>query len=83
MASGRRGGESLAVEVALNRRQEARLQAVRTCLSPLTPESLAELETELLARQLREALGELDELTGESVSEKILDEIFANFCIGK
>jgi tRNA modification GTPase len=38
---------------------------------------------ELVALELREAIGELGEITGEEVGEDILDRIFAQFCIGK
>ena len=78
-----RGQEDLEIEVAINRRQEARLQALRLCLEDLSDESLGCMESEVLARQLRDALAQLEELTGESISEQILEEIFARFCIGK
>lgn len=38
---------------------------------------------EFLALELRDALGALGEITGETTPEDILDAIFANFCIGK
>jgi len=38
---------------------------------------------EVVAEELREALAALDELTGKRRLEGLLDEIFANFCIGK
>lgn len=38
---------------------------------------------EILAFELREALHHLGELTGETCTEEILDEIFSRFCIGK
>lgn len=38
---------------------------------------------ELLAVDLHEALASLSELTGESVTEEMLDLIFSRFCIGK
>ena len=39
--------------------------------------------SEVVAEELREALAALDELTGKRRLEGLLDEIFANFCIGK
>ena len=38
---------------------------------------------EFAAVDLRQALDALGEITGETVSEDILNIIFANFCIGK
>lgn len=38
---------------------------------------------EVISLELREALGLLEELTGERVDEGILDRIFERFCVGK
>jgi len=38
---------------------------------------------EFLAFELREALGHLGEITGETCTEEVLDQIFSRFCIGK
>jgi len=38
---------------------------------------------ELVAAELREALDQLGEIVGKTVTEDILGRIFANFCIGK
>ncbi|PYR70072.1 MAG: tRNA uridine-5-carboxymethylaminomethyl(34) synthesis GTPase MnmE, partial [Acidobacteria bacterium] len=38
---------------------------------------------EMVLLDLYEALSSLDELTGEVVTEDILDRIFSTFCIGK
>jgi tRNA modification GTPase len=38
---------------------------------------------EFIALEVREALSRLSEITGESVTESVLDAIFAKFCIGK
>lgn len=40
-------------------------------------------EYELVAHHLKEALATLTELTGKSVSEKALDAVFKEFCVGK
>lgn len=43
----------------------------------------AELSTDLLAIDLREALHYMGEITGEVSTDDLLGNIFANFCIGK
>jgi tRNA modification GTPase len=80
LATGGRSIETLEQEFAVNRRQELRLRRAREAIGL---ESLAEVEAELVARQLREALSALDELSGHQVGERVLEEIFAGFCIGK
>jgi tRNA modification GTPase len=42
-----------------------------------------ETQLDLVAVDLREALWLLGRITGESVDDKLLDEIFASFCVGK
>jgi tRNA modification GTPase len=41
------------------------------------------LPIELIASELRHTLETLQEMTGERISENILDDIFSKFCIGK
>jgi len=38
---------------------------------------------EIIAVELREGLGALDEITGQTFRQEILDRIFSQFCIGK
>lgn len=38
---------------------------------------------EVIAFHLREALNAIGEITGETATEKILENIFSNFCVGK
>ncbi len=42
-----------------------------------------EISPELITFELRQALNEIDEITGRVYTEDILDEIFSRFCIGK
>jgi tRNA modification GTPase len=42
-----------------------------------------EITPEIVALELRRALGPLEEVTGERVDEGVLDRIFERFCIGK
>ena len=41
------------------------------------------MHSELMAFELHEALHRIGQITGEDCSEKILDDIFSQFCIGK
>lgn len=83
LATGGRQQALLELEFALNRRQSARLRAAQAVLERLDAASVAALEVELLARELREALMALDELSGRALSEAVLAEIFSHFCVGK
>ena len=38
---------------------------------------------ELISYHLRQALVNLSELTGKSISEAALDKVFKEFCVGK
>lgn len=47
-------------------------------------ENLAcDISPEFIALDLREALDNLDEITGRKITDEILDKIFSTFCIGK
>jgi len=42
-----------------------------------------DISPELIAFDLRQAIGAIDEITGRVYTEEILDKIFSQFCIGK
>ncbi|MCX7816873.1 MAG: tRNA uridine-5-carboxymethylaminomethyl(34) synthesis GTPase MnmE [Syntrophales bacterium] len=52
-------------------------------LSQATSNIIWNASLELVAADLWDALNALEEITGKSVDDTILDKIFANFCIGK
>ena len=60
---------------ALKNASEAVERAVESVEKDLSPE--------LIAIELREALDSIGEITGEIISDEILDRIFSQFCIGK
>jgi len=77
------GGLSPAGEIVTQARHHRHL---RNCLDSLqrARELLdAAPAWELLALELKEAIGELGEITGEEAGEDVLDRIFSQFCLGK
>jgi len=69
--------------IAINARHTHALERAKSGLS----EALGKLEpggqTELLASDLRAALDALGEISGKVDNERMLDQLFATFCIGK
>lgn len=41
------------------------------------------MPTDMLAIDITEAIGDLGEITGQTVSQEIVDKVFHNFCLGK
>jgi tRNA U34 5-carboxymethylaminomethyl modifying GTPase MnmE/TrmE len=41
------------------------------------------VEHEIVAHHLRDVLEILSDLTGKNINEKMLDDVFKNFCVGK
>ena len=58
---------------------KAALESVRSALSAIDTAT----PLDLIAIDVRDALLHIGEITGEQVSESVLDEIFSRFCIGK
>lgn len=68
---------------SLNQRQgQLCLRAVHS-LQALMAAQQSGLPQDCLATDLRTAVDALDELSGETVTEEVITEVFANFCIGK
>ena len=70
-------------QIAINVRHAHFLAEARSCLG----EALAKIEqsgpSELVASDLRGALAALGEISGKVDNERMLDQLFASFCIGK
>jgi tRNA modification GTPase len=75
-------GGSLAGAVANARHAEALARAA-AALERAAAAGEAGAPGEIVALELREGLGAIEEVTGQHVSDELLDRIFGRFCIGK
>jgi tRNA modification GTPase len=67
----------------LNKRHMTLLTSFENKLLTVSDFLQGTIEYELVAYHLKDALSVLTELTGKSVSEKAMDMIFRDFCVGK
>ena len=71
--------------VATERQRSIFLHLDEQFSSLLSSDSLLSdhIDTEILSFEIRQILSSLDELSGASISEEVLDVVFSQFCIGK
>jgi tRNA modification GTPase len=69
--------------VAINARHAHALVTADDCLGQSLAKLAADAPAELLASDLRGALDALGEISGKIDNERVLDRLFAAFCIGK
>jgi tRNA modification GTPase len=69
--------------IAINVRHAHYLAEARACLEAALAKVADKGPSELLASDLRGALGALGEISGKVDNERMLDQLFASFCIGK
>ncbi len=69
--------------VAINARHAAALETVQRCLEEALDKLRGAESPELLASDLRGALAALEQIAGRIDNERMLDHLFAGFCIGK
>jgi tRNA modification GTPase len=69
--------------VAINARHAQSLTQARDCLAEALGKLDAKAPLELLASDLRGALDACGEISGRIDNERVLDRLFASFCIGK
>lgn len=67
----------------LNIREKDLLERARGSLKRTLADAQAGTTLDLLAVDLEEALEILGELTGEDLTEEVIDRIFSEFCVGK
>jgi tRNA modification GTPase len=71
------------LELAINQRQAAALTQAKVALEQVQETISQQLPLDFWTIDLRGAIQALGEITGEEVTESVLDRIFSRFCIGK
>ncbi|NEO29676.1 MAG: tRNA uridine-5-carboxymethylaminomethyl(34) synthesis GTPase MnmE [Symploca sp. SIO3C6] len=71
------------LDLAINRRQAAALIRAKTSLEQVQATIAEQLPWDFWTIDLRGAIQALGEITGEEVTESVLERIFSRFCIGK
>lgn len=71
------------LDLAINQRQAAALTRAKTSLQQVLATITDQLPLDFWTIDLRGAIQALGEITGEEVTESVLDRIFSRFCIGK
>lgn len=70
-------------DLAINQRQAAALTRTQAALKQMQATITQQLPLDFWTIDLRGAIQALGEITGEEVTESVLDRIFSQFCIGK
>lgn len=70
-------------ELAINQRQAAVLQRAKIALEQVQETILQQLPVDFWTIDLRTAIQAFGEITGEEITESVLEHIFNRFCIGK
>ncbi|WP_330205095.1 tRNA uridine-5-carboxymethylaminomethyl(34) synthesis GTPase MnmE [Cyanobacterium sp. Dongsha4] len=71
------------LDIAINQRQAAALTRAKLALNQVEETIKNQLPLDFWTIDLRTAIQALGEITGEEVTESVLDRIFSRFCIGK
>ena len=71
------------LDFAINQRQAAQVRKACQALAQLHDTIVQALPLDFWSIDLREAIDALGAITGETLTESVLDRIFSRFCIGK
>lgn len=71
------------ISIFLNQRQFNLILSLKKELHEIDSMLHGIVQYELLSVHLKDALALLSTLTGKSVTEQMLDDIFKHFCVGK
>jgi tRNA modification GTPase len=71
------------LDIAINQRQASALTMAKNALEQVQKTIGARLPLDFWTIDLRSAIQALGEITGEEVTESVLERIFSRFCIGK
>ena len=71
------------LEFVTNQRQQTCLIRCKECMEQALDAAKNHILQDMIYIDLKSALLNLDEITGEVMTDEILDNIFENFCIGK
>ena len=77
------GAQQHEASLITNARHAACLERAQQGLTQALEAYQAGLPADIAAEDARQALKALGEITGKTVSEEVIDEIFATFCVGK
>jgi tRNA modification GTPase len=69
--------------IAVNARHAAALESAKACLATAGEKLASNSPSELIASDLRGALDAFGQIAGRIDNERVLDQLFAHFCIGK
>ncbi|MGD1921235.1 MAG: tRNA uridine-5-carboxymethylaminomethyl(34) synthesis GTPase MnmE, partial [Pleurocapsa sp.] len=70
-------------EIAINQRQASALTRCQAALEQVSETIVNQLPLDFWTIDLRDAIQALGEITGEEVTESVLERIFSRFCFGK
>lgn len=77
------GIQTANMDLAINQRQAAALTRAKISLEQMQETITQQLPLDFWTIDLRGAIQALGEITGEDVTESVLERIFSRFCIGK